>query len=132
MHPAFGEFALAAADRGMGGFQHGVCPPYVYQAYSTVLPAIVNCGCGLGRPAKRRRSADARRWTQMGENRGTADGAVFPSPWMGEGGRRRRPGEGDAAAPRPPHPRPLSHGGRGEPENAGTAPAAAVCRIPNP
>jgi hypothetical protein len=26
MDPMPGEFALAAADRGMGDFRHGVCP----------------------------------------------------------------------------------------------------------
>jgi hypothetical protein len=52
-----GEFELAAGDRGMGDFHHGVCPPYVYRAYCTAPPATVNCGlriadCGLaGRTA---------------------------------------------------------------------------------
>jgi hypothetical protein len=39
MHPMLGEFQLAAADRGMGDFNHGFCPPYVYRAYCTVPSA---------------------------------------------------------------------------------------------
>jgi hypothetical protein len=49
-----GDIELAAADRGMGDFQHGICPRYVYGAYCTVPRATVNCGlriadCGLAR-----------------------------------------------------------------------------------
>jgi len=44
MHPMPGKFELAAGDRGIGGFKHGVCPPYVYRTYCTVPPATVNCG----------------------------------------------------------------------------------------
>jgi hypothetical protein len=44
MHPMLGKFELAAGDYGMGDFRHGAYPPYVYQAYSSVPPATVNCG----------------------------------------------------------------------------------------
>jgi hypothetical protein len=58
MDPMLGKFELAAGDRGMGGFRHGVSPayvPYVCRMYCTVPPATVNCGMRLadwqgGRP----------------------------------------------------------------------------------
>jgi hypothetical protein len=39
MDPMLGDFELAAADRGMGDFQHGACPRYIYRTYCTVPPA---------------------------------------------------------------------------------------------
>jgi hypothetical protein len=72
MDPMLGEFALAAADRGMGDFGHGVCPPYVYRTYCTVPPATVNCGMRIAAGTGNGVDPQMAQMTQIGENKGTA------------------------------------------------------------
>jgi hypothetical protein len=81
MHPMLGDIELAAADCGMGDFQHGICPRYVYGAYCTVPRATVNCGmriadCGLARGQRNGVDPQMPQMTQIGENRGTATAAA--------------------------------------------------------
>jgi hypothetical protein len=59
----------------------------------------------------------SRRAFSAGLRRRPGAAGFSPLSAAGEGGRHRRPGEGDDAR-RPPHPRPLSRGGRGVPESA--------------
>jgi hypothetical protein len=59
MDPTLGEFELAAADRGMGDLNHGVCPPIpprgvLYRAAGDSQLRNADCGLRIKRPRPRR------------------------------------------------------------------------------